>query len=146
MNLPDTKAIQQEVFAETRQALDNAGLSLEYLIKKLKKELSAKTTKTQKVKGGPNKLPTGVRVITTTGIIEYISGEDGTERVYSNGDSLIQWDEAALDIRQRARIDAHKLRGDYPAEVHKHTGADGGAIILEHTVHKELADRLRDME
>lgn len=31
-------------------------------------------------------------------------------------------DLAALDIRQRARIDAHKLRGDYPAEEHRITG------------------------
>ncbi len=28
----------------------------------------------------------------------------------------------AHDIRQRARIDAHKLRGDYPAEEHRITG------------------------
>lgn len=28
----------------------------------------------------------------------------------------------AWDIRQRARIDAHKLRGDYPAEEHRITG------------------------
>ena len=28
----------------------------------------------------------------------------------------------ALDIQQRARIDAHKLRGDYPAEEHRITG------------------------
>lgn len=29
----------------------------------------------------------------------------------------------ALDIRQRARIDAHKLRGDYPAEKHEVSGS-----------------------
>ena len=28
----------------------------------------------------------------------------------------------ALDIQQRARIDAHKLRGDYPAEEHRISG------------------------
>ena len=28
----------------------------------------------------------------------------------------------ALDVQQRARIDAHKLRGDYPAEEHRITG------------------------
>lgn len=28
----------------------------------------------------------------------------------------------ALEIQQRARIDAHKLRGDYPAEEHRITG------------------------
>ncbi len=35
--------------------------------------------------------------------------------IYSNG-------VPALDIQQRARIDAHKLRGDYPAEEHRITG------------------------
>ncbi len=29
----------------------------------------------------------------------------------------------ALDIQQRARIDAHKLRGDYPAEKHEVSGS-----------------------
>lgn len=118
------EALRDQIFAETRQALDDAGLSLKFLVGKLKRELNAKTTKTQKVKGAPNELPKGVRVITTTGTIEYVPGEDGPERVYSDGDSLIQWDEAALDIRQKARIDAHKLRGDYPAEKqeHKHSG------------------------
>ncbi len=28
----------------------------------------------------------------------------------------------ALDVQQRARIDAHKLRGDYPAEEHRISG------------------------
>lgn len=33
-----------------------------------------------------------------------------------------QKDVEAWDIQQRARIDAHKLRGDYPAEEHRITG------------------------
>jgi hypothetical protein len=35
--------------------------------------------------------------------------------IYSNG--LVAW-----EIRQRARQDAHKLRGDYPAEKHEIDG------------------------
>ena len=52
----------------------------------------------------------------------------------------------AHDVRQRARIDAHKLRGDYPAEKREITGKNGGPIEHEHTIHKELAERLEDME
>jgi len=29
----------------------------------------------------------------------------------------------AWEVRQKARMDAHRLRGDYPAEEHKHEGA-----------------------
>jgi hypothetical protein len=36
----------------------------------------------------------------------------------------------ALDIRQKARQDAHKLRGDYPAE-RKHITGDVGPLIIE---------------
>lgn len=36
----------------------------------------------------------------------------------------------AWDTRQRARIDAHKLRGDYPAEKYEHTGHEGGPIEI----------------
>ena len=57
-----------------------------------------------------------------------------------------QHDVVAWDIRQRARIDAHKLRGDYPAEKREITGKNGGPIEHEHTIHKELAERLEDME
>ena len=38
-------------------------------------------------------------------------------------------DVIAWDVRQRARQDAHKLRGDYPADKHEHTGKDGAPLI-----------------
>jgi hypothetical protein len=110
---------KEQIFAETRNALEKSGLTLDYLTRKLKKELNAKVTKTQKIKGAVHDLPKQFRKITTTGIIEYVKGEDGPEREYSDGESLIQWDEDAMDIRQKARIDAHRLRGDYPAEKHE---------------------------
>lgn len=127
----DTKAIQQEVFNETRQALENTGITLNYLSKNLKKLLKAKKTITQKVKGSPNDLPKKCRIITTTGVIETVRGEDGPEREYSDGESLIQWDEADTTIQLRALVEAHKLRGDYPAEKHEHSG-NGGGPIQEH--------------
>jgi len=44
--------------------------------------------------------------------------------VYSK--PLVDW-----DIRQRARMDAQKLMGLYPAEKYEHSGPDGGPIPLK---------------
>ena len=78
----------REVMSEVREALDKADLTLNYLIDKLKEELDA----------------TFQRVFFDRGGKEY-----GAKVVYS--DDLIDW-----QTRQKARMDAHKLRGDYPAE------------------------------
>lgn len=63
--------------------LQQKGISMEYLAKKLKRELNAKEQK--------------------------VFSSDKAGITYS--DKMIAW-----NIRQKARIDAHKLRGDYPAE------------------------------
>jgi hypothetical protein len=120
---------KEQIFAETRNALEKSGLTLDLLSRKLKKLLRAKKTVTQKVKGSPNDLPSNFRKITTTGIIEYVKGEDGPEREFADGESLIQWDEEAHDIQLRALIEAHRLRGDYPAEK-KALHHEGGVDII----------------
>jgi len=125
----DTKTIQQEVFQETRKALEDSGLTLNFLVKKLKRELNAKVTKTQKVKGAVHDLPKQFRKITTTGIIERKMIDGEMEKEYSDGESLIQWDEEAHDIQLRALIEAHRLRGDYPAEK-KALHHEGGVDII----------------
>ena len=136
----DSRQAAQEAINERTKALENHGLTFDYLAKKLKRELNAKKTITQKVKGSPgNEMPDGYRRIVTTGLIEYVKGEDGPEKEYSDGDSLIQWDETAWDIRQRARIDAHKLRGDYPAEKREHTHSITGSLIDDLMAAKEKA-------
>ena len=63
--------------------LDQKGISMEYLAKKLKRELNAKE-----------------------------------EKVFSSDTSGIRYSKKmiAWAVRQKARMDAHKLRGDYPAE------------------------------
>ena len=44
-------------------------------------------------------------------------------KVFNDKGTIIYSDGVpALDVQQRARIDAHKLRGDYPAEEHRITG------------------------
>ena len=88
-------------------AMDKAGLTLEKLIGRLKKELNAKETK--------------------------FFSKDGMVIEERN---VVAW-----DIRQKARIDAHKLRGDYAPVKVDHNGT----VTLE-TVHRELEDRIKDME
>ncbi len=45
-------------------------------------------------------------------------------KVFNDKGTIIYSDGVpALDIQQRARIDAHKLRGDYPAEKHEVSGS-----------------------
>jgi hypothetical protein len=129
--------LRESLAHPTREALDAAGLDLDFLVKKLKSELKAKISKTQKLKGGVNELPRGFHKVTTTGFTEMKPGEEGPERVYSDGETLIQWGEAAWDVRQRARIEAHKLRGDYPTERHQH---DGGIDVIIRDCVKEGSD------
>lgn len=70
------------------KCMDGEGITLGWLIKKLKEEMEADETKVFNDKGNI---------------------------LYSKG--MTAW-----EIRQKARIDAHKLRGDYPAEEHKISG------------------------
>ena len=70
-------------------AFEGAGITPEYLAKKIKSELNA-TTSTEKA---------------------YTYKDGKTLKVKSK---TKHW-----DIRQKARQDAHKLMGDYPAEKHE---------------------------
>ena len=146
------ESIGQELLnAELRpitDALEKEGITIGLLAKKLKSELRAKKTNLQKLKGAPNGLKTktgrnksGIKVITTTGIIEY---DDEDEKQYGTGESLLAVDMVDWGTRQKARIDAHRLRGDYPAEKHEHTGKDGGPIEHNHITEQMDMDALAD--
>lgn len=74
--------VRARISTDVAEAMDRHGLTLDNLIKQLKRELKAKETK--------------------------FFQKDGKVVEKHN---VIAW-----DVRQRARIDAHKLRGDYPAE------------------------------
>ena len=76
-----------------KESLEKAGITGDYLARKLKAELNGKETKIF--------LPKGSRKL-----------------VYS--DPLIAW-----EVRQKARQDAHKLMGHYPAEKREHTFPQG---------------------
>lgn len=74
-----------DILQPIHQALDDEGITHEYLAKKLKAELEATEIRTFKGDG------------------------KGKDVVYS--EPMIAW-----PVRQKARMDAHRLRGDYPAE------------------------------
>lgn len=101
----DSRQAAQEAINERTKALENHGLTFDYLAKKLKRELNAKETK--------------------------FFQKDGFVKE--------QHDVVAWDVRQRARIDAHKLRGDYPAEKRAHTHSITGSLIDDLMAAKEKA-------
>ena len=127
--------ILREVLHPSRQACEDEGLTMSLLVKGLKRRLKAKTTKVHRVKGAAGDMPKGYRPITTTGWIEWHSdGEGGQEKKYTEGETLIESTETAWSVQHAAADMAHKLRGDYPAEKHEHSG----------TVLLELSDRIRE--
>lgn len=118
INQETREKFAQEARNETLQKIEESGLSFQKLLSKLKKELNWKETKTMKIKGAvdPESLPKGFKIVATTGIIEHRAGEDGGQDFFSDGETVIQWNEKSGGMRQRARMDAHKLRGDYPSK------------------------------
>lgn len=65
-----------------------------------------------------------------------LDAEDNTEYYDKNGDFRGEKQSIAWGIRQKARMDAHKLRGDYPAEKQELTGPGGSPLF------NDLASRL----
>ena len=110
----------QEALHPTRLCMENAGLSLKALTQALKKELKAKVTHTAKLRGAVSSAKKGQRILSTSGQI--VTTKDG--EVFGDGDTVIAWNEVDWSTRQRARMDAHKLRGDYPAEKHEISNVD----------------------
>jgi hypothetical protein len=106
----------EDLIRPIHQAIERHGLTPDELVRKLKRELGAKRTVTVKVKGAveEKKLPRDAKVIAMA------EGEDETLLAID----LVDW-----GTRQRARMDAHKLRGDYPAERLEHSGK----LEMEHS-------------
>jgi hypothetical protein len=108
--------LAEAVLSPVHQALDNEGITIQKLAKLAKKELNSKTTRTVKIKGAVNgdELPRGFKKITDSGVIEI----DDQGEHFGTGETLIEVSEINWTTRQKARINIHKLRGDYPAEKH----------------------------
>ena len=84
-----------------------------------------------------NALETLKNILDQKGITaEYLTNKL-KEELEANEDKVFQYkgevikakDLVAWEIRQRARQDAHKLRGDYPSEKHHVTVEDGLPVI-----------------
>ena len=116
----------ERIRSEAQEALCAEHIDRRYLAKKLKSELNQRKTEFFKLKGQisqvkKNNLPKGVFVLLST-----------TE------ETLVAASISAPDIRQKARQDAHKLLGDYPAEKREHTFPGGIPIQLSSIPKDEL--------
>lgn len=105
-----------------KNVLLKGGIDDKFLIRQLKKELRSKEPKIIKVKGAvnPETLKKGYKIVTTSG--EIIHSTDGGQD-YGDGETVLQYEVANIGISQKARMDVHKLRGDYPAEKHELSGS-----------------------
>ena len=121
---------RDEVFEARKAALEKAGLTFDYLTKKLKSELNAKITKTSKLKGAvadPVPQEKGIRILSRSGLV--IETKDG--EMFGDGDTVIAWEEIDWSTRQAARKDAHQLRGDYPSKDDKEQRTDRLGELLD---------------
>lgn len=135
-----------------RDILDGVGVTENYLAKRLKKELNSKETKTIKFKGAldEERLPKtasgktrrGYRIVSTSGFLSY--AKDGG-MIFGDGDTVIEIDMINWTVSQKARMDAHKLRGDYPAQKHEHSGPEGAPIAVAQEISKEDRELLRNI-
>jgi hypothetical protein len=93
---------KNDIFKQRLAALESGGIGFNALVTHLNNELKAEKTQLIKVKKGAkeskkSRLPRGVHIIYET-----------TEEILL-AVSMVEW-----GTRQKARQDAHRLRGDYP--------------------------------
>lgn len=135
-NPPTSEDIINALASPFTDALDGVGVTKKFLAKRIKAELNAKQVTRLKVKGalGDAELPktpkgktkAGVKVVAKSGLLA--TDKDG--QVFGDGDTVIQFQDINWLVRQKARMDAHKLRGDYPAVKNEHSGPGGGPILM----------------
>ena len=115
-----SEEIAKDLLNPFKDVLVKGGIDDDFLIKHLKREFRAKEPKVVKVKGSVSQedLPSGFKVIADSGTV--YEGEKGA--VNLEGETLIKYKVDLIGISQKARMDVHKLRGDYPAEKHEHSG------------------------
>ncbi len=105
------------------EAMKDEKMTAKYLVKRLKREMNAKKPTRLKVKGvvTPETTPKGnpkrgaPKVVGISGLI--IEGEEG-QNAFGDGETVLEFIDHDIGTQQRARMDAHKLRGDYPSEKH----------------------------
>lgn len=105
--LMSRQEIVNAMLSPFKSAMNRSGIDEEQLIGKLKEELNAEERKVIKISGQVDKstLDKGYRVVAE-----------------SENETIIEYSVNNSAISQKARLDAHKLRGDYPAEKIENTG------------------------
>jgi len=122
---PTRDDIVDALLAPNREAMSAEGMDLSYLLKKLKREMNAKETKV--FKGASKDFEDGKLT------------ETYEEAIYSK--PLIAW-----DVRQKARQDAHKLRGDYPSEKVDHKVGFVQPLTIESLSPEDKALHIKALE
>jgi len=116
-------------------AFQSEKITAHYLVKKLKRELNAKETKTIKVKGavGTDNLPRGFRVVACSGTMA--EGKEG--QAFGDGDTVIQYDVIAWGIRQKARESGM-------AHYQKPGPGDPNVLRISHELNEEDRNLIRE--
>ncbi len=127
-----SEQLAKDLLNPFKDVLLKGGIDDDYLIKQLKKEFENEEPKVIKSSGklDSRSLPKNYKVI----------AKPTKDNPY--GDTIIECRLHNLGISQKARMDVHKLRGDYPAEKHEHTGKDGGPIEHKHILDEEIEKKI----
>jgi len=123
-----------------RKLLEAGGVTGEFLVQQIWAELHADKTSLQKVKGEVEDLDAQTSKVVAQSK-KRRKGEDG-KPVSEVVETIVAVNEIAWDVRQKARMDAHRIRGDYPAEKYQHSGPNGGPIEHAHTI-ESLPDEMK---
>ena len=133
--------LQDSLLRPFIEALEKRNINADFLADLLVEGAGATVTKTAKLRGrvNPGDLPPVVRILAYSS--KPMIDKAGLE--YEDGDTLIAWEEINHPIRQDVRMDAHKLRGDYPAMKHEVSGPSGVPLI---PLTDEQLERLEQMK
>lgn len=126
-------ALVEDLLSPFKDSLRKGGIDDDYLLKQLKKEFRAKKRVTIKVRGAvdPKSLPRGWRVVATSGLVLY---DEENEKPFSTGETILEYREHRIGVSQNARMDVHKLRGDYPAEKVQLDPSEGFSSLVKEVI------------
>lgn len=110
--------IEKDLGSPILKALDDEGLTPAFLAKRLKSELHAKETKV--FAPSEKALLVILKTMKESGLDFKADAKKVLLNLLLYSKPLPSW-----DVRQKARQDAHKLRGDYPPDKQEHRFPDG---------------------
>lgn len=144
--LEEGRQVAEQAVKVAREELDQRGFTWDYLAPYWKGLLEAKHTEIIKFKGRilneqevteNGHLTNGCRFKRGNGDNVRIIAEgkkievDKAGQIYDDGETVIAIDEVSNDIRLKALVEIHRMKGDYPAEKHEHSGPNGSQLPLQ---------------